>query len=328
MSDLQTISLLSLGPIGDAILTTPLVSRLAEHYPEAAISIICSPRNREVHELNRAVSEIIVLRNSPAGLLDALDLIRRRRWDLYIDPKDHASTTSRLLATFLRYETALVHPGNLSFLRETLLIPPADGPHFVDGVVAPLLALEVDPPSSRRPVLPDSPVDVDFRKPGILLNLSAGSPDRYWPVEHWIELTEKLGDVAGGSADGRVTVVAAPSDAGLAERVAAESDGEYRPTATLSELYRIVDHAEMIVTPDTSVVHIASGYNRPIVALFSSEEQNQRRFAPLSDRARSVQPAAAGAGIGAIEPARVQEACIDLLGELRSTDQKSAPSEM
>jgi len=50
------------------------------------------------------------------------------------------------------------------------------------------------------------------------------------------------------------------------------------------ELAEIVRNARLIITPDTSLVHIASCFNVPIVAVYHKVEWNIKRFAPLSDK--------------------------------------------
>jgi ADP-heptose:LPS heptosyltransferase len=46
----------------------------------------------------------------------------------------------------------------------------------------------------------------------------------------------------------------------------------------------------VVVTPDTSMVHIASAFNIPQIALFPSVEWNLRKFRPLSDSSIVIQP--------------------------------------
>jgi ADP-heptose:LPS heptosyltransferase len=52
----------------------------------------------------------------------------------------------------------------------------------------------------------------------------------------------------------------------------------------------LVPQVCLVVTPDTSVVHIASAFNVPQVALFPPVEWNLNKFRPLSDSSIVLQP--------------------------------------
>jgi ADP-heptose:LPS heptosyltransferase len=67
-----------------------------------------------------------------------------------------------------------------------------------------------------------------------------------------------------------------------------------------------------VVTPDTSVVHIASAFNVPQVALFPPVEWNLHKFRPLSDRSVVLQPSE-GAPLASIRTEDVIEAMENLL---------------
>lgn len=306
----ESICLLSLGPIGDAVLTTRLIHTLAEHLSPSPITVIAGPRNRAVFDSCRAVDEVLVIRNSFAGIADSVGLIAGRGWDLYIDPKDHSSTTSRMLAALLRYRIGLLHPTNVPAFRSTIILPPADGPHFVDSSLTPLAALELPYPDRRTPILPEMPRNEISGQ--ILLNISAGDVKRMWNTESWKELIEMLAE----AYDADVAVISAPADSELAENIVDGTRGRRIVTPDLTAMFRAVAASDLVVTPDTSVVHVASAYGIPTVALFSSDRRNMLRFAPLSEPSRTVTPDHGEDAIGAIRVPQVMSAVGELVSEI------------
>ena len=61
-------------------------------------------------------------------------------------------------------------------------------------------------------------------------------------------------------------------------------------TPTIRHAIAALAGAAIVVTPDTSVVHIAAAFDTPIVALYPNVEWNLKKFRPLSTRAEVVQP--------------------------------------
>ena len=314
----ESICILSLGPIGDAVLTTPLLFGLRDHFPGATITVVSGPRNREVFDASLAVDEVCVIRNTAVGIADAVRLILRRRWDLYIDTKDHASSTSRLLAALFRYRTGLVHPKNFPALRSTILLPPADGPHFVDSVLTPLTTLDLSLPEQRGPRLTGqdrSTAPINSGNRGvvrILMNVSAGERDRMWRREAWQELLGILGE----RDHIEIALLSAPSDRDLAHEIASGTKAVVLETPRLRDMFDAIAGMNLVVTPDTSVVHVASAFNVPTVALFSSDTTNRKRFAPLAERSRTLQSEIDDGGIRGIDVEHVARAVDELLSEI------------
>lgn len=314
----ESICILSLGPIGDAVLTTPLLHALREHFPSATITVVAGPRNREVFDFCPSVDEVLVIRNSTAGISDGIRLIVGRRWDVYIDPKDHASSTSGILAALVRYGTGLVHPTNLPAFRSTILLPPADGPHFVDSVLTPLTALDLPLPAKRGPRLTSQARNMAMRQsPGrrvvrILLNVSAGKRERMWRPVAWQQLLEIFAPTEGFE----IAILSVPSDRDLAREIASGTTAAVLDTPRLQDMFDAVAGVDLVVTPDTSVVHVASAFNVPTVALYSSDGRNMLRFAPLAEQTRTLQSPVDNDRIGAIEVDSVASAVNELLSEI------------
>jgi ADP-heptose:LPS heptosyltransferase len=314
----ESICILSLGPIGDAVLTTPLLYALRDQFPTATVTVVAGPRNREVFESCVAVDEVLVIRSNLAGIIDAVRLIVGRRWDIYIDPKDHESSTSKLLSSLFRYQTGFVHPKNLPAFRSTILLPPADGPHFVDSVLTPLTALGLALPERRRPRLTGqdrgetTPYRPGNRVVRILLNISAGDRKRMWRESAWHQLLELL--VLRGGFD--IAILSAPVDLELASDIATGTGARLLDTPRLPDVFDAIAGVDLVVTPDTSVVHIASAFNVPTVALFTSDDRNMIRFAPLVEHARTLQSGIGDGGIGTIEVETVVNAIDELLSEV------------
>ena len=59
-------------------------------------------------------------------------------------------------------------------------------------------------------------------------------------------------------------------------------------TSPIIEIFSLVSRAEAVITVDTSIVHIASAFNKPILALYVNLQNFYSQYLPLSDNYRVV----------------------------------------
>ena len=59
-------------------------------------------------------------------------------------------------------------------------------------------------------------------------------------------------------------------------------------TDSILDVSALIEKLELIITPDTSVVHIASTFNKPLVTIHENNKDSYNLFAPTSDLHRTV----------------------------------------
>ncbi|MBX7216488.1 MAG: glycosyltransferase family 9 protein [Candidatus Kapabacteria bacterium] len=290
-----TVAILQLGRLGDMILTTPLFRAVKECWPGAALTVIALEHSALIAQHHPSVDAVVSV---PFGILQLPTLARRlhrKSFDLYIDPKDHRSSTSRVVAEFIRAKHRVGCRANGG--RETFdqTFEPPDQPlHYVDRMLRPLQLLHPERSFARRPLLgvPTESLRVADGQmlPGehgaIAINISAGSTSRHWGLEHWEELIDEV------SKKYSVAVISSPEDRHHADAICSTSR-QARPvtTNTILDAAAIVARSRAVVSPDTSIVHIASAFNRPVVGLYPPNHGNLATFGPLSDRQAVLMPA-------------------------------------
>ena len=60
------------------------------------------------------------------------------------------------------------------------------------------------------------------------------------------------------------------------------------PTDTILPLLRIIQFAKLVITPDTSLVHIACAYSVPLVAVYTADQELFHQWQPLANSSVSV----------------------------------------
>jgi ADP-heptose:LPS heptosyltransferase len=290
------ILIVQIGRIGDTVLTTPMFSAVAKQFPGARIHALVSPRGAPVLRGNPHVKKVIVYRKDPFSFLYIFLRLRLTGYDWLIDPKDHASREGALLARICRAKNKVGYnrQGEKTF---SICIPSHDENAALDAVTRNLACLKplgVPGNAGCRPELfPDARLAKKIRDTylqdaatTVVLNISAGDASRYWTFEKWAETAAFC--LAGGL---RVLVAFQPSDGKIARALKILQPGVvlYR-SSTISEIIALMPLVNLVVTLDTSVVHIASAFDVPQIALFPDVEWNLKKFRPLSSLSVVVQP--------------------------------------
>ena len=272
------ILLLRQGGLGDALVCVPIVRLLRQALPGAEIDVLLSRRNHVIAPAYRPyVDRIWNYTKRPWPTLKLFAQLRRRRYDVALDLLDAPSTTSRLLLR-VSGATARVGIGRRELGSYTDVAPSlvTPGIHIVERLSQILVPLGIDP--SRQPldlefpVAPEDEAEAD-RQLGpaggarrIGFNLSGGFPAKYWGRDHFIELVTS---VRQHHPEAQLLILGAPDYAAEVAAIAAATGATaVPPTPSFGRFAALLKRCDVIVTPDTSVSHLAAAWKRPAVVLF------------------------------------------------------------
>jgi ADP-heptose:LPS heptosyltransferase len=140
------------------------------------------------------------------------------------------------------------------------------------------------------------------------INLSASNIYKSWNEENYRELLEEVTD--------EVIIFCLPEKRPEKEDLEKEFTQVIPSplTPTFQEVAYLVRRLKLLVTPDTSLVHLASCYNIPLVALYRTE-LDYKRFPPYSDLRRVL--VSKTELTDDIPPQDVYDAYLALLEEMR-----------
>ncbi len=291
------ILIVQIGRIGDAILTTPMFRAISEAMPGARIHILVSRHGVPVVKNNPRLQKIIVYRKDPFSLAALIIRLQLEHYDWWIDPKDHYSREGSFLARIGGAKNSIGY-NRAGEKRFTTGIPSQEdfsGLHAVERNLRTLEHLGIQGLHNLTPELfIDSRAEqrVVFHigagdSKRILLNISAGDESRYWPVEKWKESARYC-----LSRGYKVLIVFHPRDRKNAGTLLRDiPDITLFSSPAIDDVIALMPHAHLVVTPDTSIVHIASAFNIPQVALFPDVEWNYRKFRPLGQQCTVLRPA-------------------------------------
>ncbi|WP_338883840.1 glycosyltransferase family 9 protein [Xenorhabdus sp. TH1] len=115
----------------------------------------------------------------------------------------------------------------------------------------------------------------------IIINPFAGNIDRCLSVYQLKRITEKLNNIYGN-----IKVVFLDHE-NIIDM--SKFDGVYRyQSESLYHTISMISQADLIISPDTSIVHISAAYKKPLVAIYQDIESNKTLWGPGYDEAIQI----------------------------------------
>lgn len=254
--------------IGDAVLSTGLLSYLIDRHPDARITIAAGPLAAPLFADAPQVERIIAVRKRRASLhwLRLYGAVAGRRWDLVVDLRGSALAWllwagERRVAAKEDAETHRVrHLGALFGLD-----PPPSPTLWLGGETL-AAAARLMPPGV--PVLAIGP--------------SANWRGKQWRGEYFAELARRLTAPGGAFEGARVAVLAAAHERPQAEPLLTALPPDrvvdlVGKTGVLTAA-AVIKSAAMFIGNDTGLMHIAAAVGTPTLGLFGPSPA--ARYAP------------------------------------------------
>jgi len=291
--------------IGDMVVTLPTIHALKRRYPHIAISVLASPANVSVIKHDTAVSEIHLYNKRRLGdTLRTLRYIRRRRYDVFIDLMTGTSITSLILTLLLAKGSYRIGLSKESFRRYYDCYTREDvlgERHIAYQVGATLLPFGID--------LTQEPLDGAVRLSAeqwekgaqivaqlcnnryermVGINISAGRVNRSWDQQLYAMALARL---SRSYPQLQFVVLCDPRDYSRGVTVAKAGGSNVTiipPGLSLAEVIAVISKLDCILSPDTSICHIAAGLGVPLLGFYSGNEHNFNRFHPLGQRIWTV----------------------------------------
>jgi len=280
--------------LGDVCRTVPLVTSLRRAFPDATIDWLVQDSFVAAVEAHpdltavvpfprRAFASLWKPRVAAEALRWARDL-RRRRYDLVVDAQGLGRSGLLAWCTRAASRVGFADARELGWLGCTTRVR-ARATHTVDRMLELLTAIGVEPVDDMRLHLREA--DAAWwreRRLAIMSKGVAGAayaviapasrwPGKCWPAAHWRELVAALFDrgiehvVAIGAPDEREQVRAA-----LPESAPRRSLVDLAGSTTVGQTMAVIADSSLVVASDSAPLHMAVGFDRPLVGLFGATD--------------------------------------------------------
>ena len=97
---------------------------------------------------------------------------------------------------------------------------------------------------------------------------NASRPEKHWPERHWVAVGRRLRE-RGLPA---VVLWGRHDEQTLAERIAADCDGDVPPFLKVGEMASVLAGATQVVGLDTGFAHLAAAFGRPTLGIYCDHE--------------------------------------------------------
>jgi ADP-heptose:LPS heptosyltransferase len=288
VAEINSVLVIRRDNIGDLVCTTPLLTALRKHYPNAWIGALVNSYNAPVLDRNPDIDEVFSYQklkhleggSTAIGALTrravTLWSLRRKKIDLVVVAAGIQDTRGANLARWLS-PRRIVQP---------LTVRP--GQHEVEHVFTAARGLGIDGPIPPLRVVPAyEAIDavrealhragMDGFHPLIAVHISARRPSQRWPTVHFAELIIALERRLGAAtmllwSPGLESHSQHPGDDRKATEIITRIEGNAKvlPYATkfLPDLIGALAICDALVCSDGGAMHLAAGLQKPIACFF------------------------------------------------------------
>lgn len=294
--------ILVVGPswVGDTMLMQPMLRRLKQRHPESVIDVLAPPWTEElllsIPEVNK-----VIINPFPHGALNLLERYRLGK-QLRTGQYDQAivlpnSLKSALVPFFagIRLRTGFVGEMRYGLLNDARKLDKTRLPLMVERYAQ---LAECASDDIARPIpnpqlkVSQASLDATLNKLGLTLEKPVAvfcpgaeyGPAKRWPVSYFAEIAQRLQQ--HGFA---VWLVGSAKDKDIADKIVALGNPACRNlcgSTGLSDAIALLSCAELVISNDSGLMHLAAALDRPMLALFGSS--SPQFTPPLSSKAEVI----------------------------------------
>ena len=291
--------------IGDMVITTPVFRELKLAYPEINITVLASKANQCVL-LNNPYVDLVITnhKNNLLKDLPTLLVLRKEKFDVCVE-FDHSVIPHAILRLKIikpRKIISVIKEGRYGVKGDELKLydyfteKPKDT-HFRDIWLNTLNPFGVTPKSKQYDLFcsdqqKGNAVDFlsQFQKKIIIgINLEGA-------VKGKKITSDKLEEICRGifhiNREVQIILLSSPKLYSNIVRISQKMNLPYvvpsYKTVSVLDVAALIQNLQLIITPDTSIVHIASAFNIPIVSIHEKNNQSYHLFKPKSQNSRTV----------------------------------------
>lgn len=283
LEKIDNICVISWGLIGDVFIRIPLLEAVKQRFPNARLTVIVDPVAVVALEQHPAIDEVVKLSRKSRPFLKYLANtlltsyhLNRKNFDLSIDL--YGGGSSNLLTRLInaRLRISFGHKRSLRKVNNFLVDLPEFSGHWTVELGNMLLPLGIK--QVRRGTsyycskqtlqfadewLADKPA----RK--LVINLGAGAENKIWDIKNYVELAERIQQ----NHAIHPIVLTNPGQGYLVDEFSRHASDKLEftvlPETSFANVAAVISRVGLIITGDTSIMHLAFGLKCPTLGIFT-----------------------------------------------------------
>ncbi|MFG0291535.1 MAG: glycosyltransferase family 9 protein [Phycisphaerales bacterium JB065] len=271
--------------LGDVCRSVPVLTSLRRAFPNARIDWLVQTEFADAVRAHPDLSNVVPFARRDLSLsrlhqpgmrrrmLELVRSVREPGYDLVVDCQGLAR--SGLLTRLTRAKERVGHADarEMAWAAYTKRVPPGPSQHTVDRMLDLVRAVGVEPVMDMRLYAPSDaasglPEDLLESSP-IVIAPTSRWPGKRWPIERFAEIARWL----LAHSDRPIAIVGAGSEreqcGPLLEVAANHPRGiDLIGATSIGGLMQLISKSSLVIANDSAALHMAVGYDKPIVALF------------------------------------------------------------
>lgn len=285
--------------IGDMVITTPVFRELKLAYPKINITVLASKANQNVLLNNPYVDQVFTNhKHNFFSDLPSLLKLRRKQFDVCVE-FDHSVVPHSIV------RLRIIKPKKIISIKK-------DGRYGVNGNELSLYDVYTEEKTKKHfrdiwlGVLEPFGINPKSRDYDLFVtdeqNKKAQNYVKQFPSKFLVGInlegavkgkkieSSELFQICHGLYDQnkniQIIILSAPDNFQSAITQVKEMDLNYVEvgynTVRILDVAVLINHLDLIITPDTSIAHIASAFNKPVVTIHENNLASYKLFAPTS----------------------------------------------
>jgi ADP-heptose:LPS heptosyltransferase len=291
--------------IGDMVITTPVFRELKLFIPEIKITVLASKTNQSVLSNNPYIDDIFInYKNSFLNDFQTLFWLRKKKFDVCVE-FDHSVVPHAILRLKIvnpKIIISVVKEGRYGVKGSELKLydfytEKKNNLHFRDIWLETLSPLNIRPKSNQYDLFcTNSQIQVaknfisKFHGKFLIgINLEGAVEGK--KIQN-TELEQICKGIKQANNNIQIIILTAPNNLQSVSQLVEEIGLEYVVTSyktkTILDVAALIKNLDIIITPDTSIVHIASAFDKPIVTIHENNQDSFQLFSPTSSLNKTV----------------------------------------
>ena len=281
--------------LGDMLITLPTIRAIREAYPQAHIDLVAGKVNLPLRDqLLIYADECLLYDKTIKGILSLYFSLPKKKYDMAIDPLDNPSTTSGYLIAMSKAKFKVgLYKSNAHVYTHCIVPKDRATTHIVERTAQILLACGINPEETQLDipyVMDTSTADqsksqlqkagLDISSPLIMINIAGALEARVLKPETAIEWIRHIKHMAD-DASIQIMICGEKKHEVALRRIATETGIFLAPFVQSYHAFAgLLSGASMIISPDTSVLHLIAAWKIPCLALFVDDRSNTAIWTP------------------------------------------------
>ncbi|MDR3195447.1 MAG: glycosyltransferase family 9 protein [Endomicrobium sp.] len=260
------------GKIGDTVVSSFLYREIKRKYPNVKIIVLCGKSNKEILKHNKNVDELYEVGSCLFNDISVLKKLRKQNISLAVDFFPFNPRFSRLLMLRIVSPDFLIGFNKTSYQTYDLSVnEDFFRVHITETYKYILNLLKIDNPNLKYEIpftSKEENIALDLinnhkHKHKIVINPFSASKHRRLSIKKLKELI----DLIENSFDCRVFILCQEKNKGKV--ISLENDRTVIASfGAILESAALIKYADIVITPDTSIVHIAAAFDKKTIALY------------------------------------------------------------